>query len=419
MKLTIPSGAEVWQAGSLHALGWDGAGDATVEYSLDGGASWTAVEPEGRGRGDDPRFITPCANHLLWRTPDAPGAACQLRVRPPGAAAGGEAVTAILIAASGERRYRWECVLQEAPFAARDGGGAVVLDGRMWLLGGWNPTDQAHFPNDCNSEVWGSRNGRDWQIACPAAPWEKRHTAGYVAHRGRMWVVGGDPIQGHYQPDVWSSADGVQWTRATERAPWGDRVLHHTVAHDGRIWVMGGQKISQRVKGHLPNWTAPAEEVFHNDVWCSEDGALWTRVIEHAPWSGRGLIGGAAVKDGFIWLLGGGHYYEEYYPEVWRSADGASWEQVSALTPWYPRTYHDVAVFDDRLWVMEGLSKPTGNRNDAWYSNDGLNWYEVPETPWPARHAASVYVHAGALWMMAGNQSGATCRNDVWRLVPA
>ena len=26
---------------------------------------------------------------------------------------------------------------------------------------------------------------------------------------GRMWIVGGDCNQGHYQNDVWSSADGT------------------------------------------------------------------------------------------------------------------------------------------------------------------------------------------------------------------
>ncbi len=421
MALIIPGNGEVWQAGSLHYLAWDGAADAAVEYSLTGGDSWRAIESDGTDRlpPRDERFAAPPLSRVLWKTPNHPGAACRFRVRPPGGSVEAASVGEIRIAPSAERRYRWELVTPEAPFAPRDGGGALTFNGRVWLLGGWNPTDQARFPNDCNSEVWASPDGRDWQLMNPAAPWEKRHTAGYVTHRGRMWVVGGDPIQGHYQGDVWSSADGVRWTQATARAPWGDRILHHTVAHRDRIWVMGGQKVSSRVKGHLPNWAAPADEVFHNDVWCSEDGANWTRVLEHAPWEPRGLIGGSAVKDGFIWLLGGGHYYEQYYPEVWRSADGVNWDRVSAMTPWYPRTYHDVAVYDDRLWVMEGLSKPTGNRNDVWYSTDGSSWYEVADAPWPSRHAASVFVHGGALWMMAGNQSGATCRNDVWRLVPA
>jgi hypothetical protein len=37
--------------------------------------------------------------------------------------------------------YQWTRVTLEAPFAARDGAGALVFKGRMWLLGGWNPGD--------------------------------------------------------------------------------------------------------------------------------------------------------------------------------------------------------------------------------------------------------------------------------------
>ena len=55
--------------------------------------------------------------------------------------------------------YRWHCVTECAPFAPRDGAGALVYDGRMWLLGGWNPGDKTHFPRICNNEVWSSRDG--------------------------------------------------------------------------------------------------------------------------------------------------------------------------------------------------------------------------------------------------------------------
>ena len=43
--------------------------------------------------------------------------------------------------------YRWTCVTGSAPFAPRDGAGALSFDGRMWLLGGWNPGDKVNFLN--------------------------------------------------------------------------------------------------------------------------------------------------------------------------------------------------------------------------------------------------------------------------------
>ena len=306
-------------------------------------------------------------------------------------------------------KYEWRCVTEIAAFAARDGAGALVFQDKMWLLGGWNPGDKVHFPLICNSEVWSSVDGASWTLENPQAPWEGRHTAGYVVHDGRMWIVGGDCNQGHYQNDVWSSADGIHWDLANDHVPWAPRVLHYTLAFDGRIWVMGGQTI--------PNF-ADADEVFHNDVWSSDDGISWTRVTESAPWVPRGMIGGAAVHDNRMWILGGGTYdtpatpMRNFYNDVWSSDDGINWEQHIAHAPWAPRQYHEVAAFDDHLWVLEGYAAESGNRRDVWYSPDGVNWTELPDTPWAPRHAGSVFVYNGSLWMVAGNNM----EPDAWRL---
>ena len=306
-------------------------------------------------------------------------------------------------------KYEWCCVTENAAFAARDGAGALVFKDRMWLLGGWNPGDKVHFPLICNSEVWSSADGTSWTLENPHAPWEGRHTAGYAVHDGRMWIVGGDCNQGHYQNDVWSSADGIHWDLANDHVPWAPRALHYTLAFDDRIWVMGGQT--------LPEF-AGADEVFHNDVWNSEDGISWTQVTERAPWMPRGMIGGAAVHDNRMWILGGGTYdtpttpIRKFYNDVWSSEDGVNWEQHIAHAPWAPRQYHEVAAFDDRMWVLEGYAAESGNRRDVWYSPDGVDWTELPDTPWAPRHAGSVFVYDGSLWMVAGNNM----EPDVWRL---
>ena len=102
--------------------------------------------------------------------------------------------------------YEWVCVTEDAAFAGRDGAGALVFQDKMWLLGGWNPRDKVNFPIICNSEVWSSVDGLTWIEVNEEAPWEGRHTAGYAVHDGRMWIVGGDCNQGHYQNDVWRSS---------------------------------------------------------------------------------------------------------------------------------------------------------------------------------------------------------------------
>jgi hypothetical protein len=305
--------------------------------------------------------------------------------------------------------YRWTPVNEKAPFAPRDGAGALTFNGRMWLLGGWNPFDKINFPKVCNSEVWSSADGVGWTRHLKQAPWEPRHTAGYAIHDNKMWIVGGDANQGHYQHDVWSSHDGVDWRLATDRVPWGPRVLHHTVSFKNRLWVFGGQTLPQ---------FAPEKEAFYADAWCSSDGAEWHKMADNLPWAPRGMIGGAAVLHDKIWLLGGGTYDtplkpdRNFYNDVWSSTDGVNWQQTASKTPWTPRQYHDVITFDNRLWVTQGYNAKGGNRNDVWHSADGINWEEVPNTPWAPRHASGLYVHDNALWMIAGNNM----TPDVWKL---
>ena len=317
--------------------------------------------------------------------------------------------------------YRWVNVTMKAPFTPRDGAGALTFNNRMWLIGGWNPRDEAYFPLDCVNDVWSSADGLQWNLERPntfgtptfnpARDWEGRHTAGYAVHRGKLWIIGGDPLQGHYQSDVWHSSDGKTWTHVNlgEEVPWGPRVLFHTLVFQDRIWILGGQTLPQY---------APAEERFCADIWNSADGVHWTRVIPEGPhWSPRGMIGGSAVFQDRMWILGGGTYDTPEHPErrffndVWSSPDGVHWTCHTERAPWHPRQYHEVAVWDNKLWVLEGWNQ--GNRNDVWCSEDGVHWQELPNTPWKPRHAASVFVFEDALWMVAGNNM----QPDVWKLV--
>ena len=318
--------------------------------------------------------------------------------------------------------YQWMKVTMKAPFAARDGAGALTFKGRMWLLGGWNPSDKKHFPRICNNEVWNSRDGKAWTLVKPnthldrkfdrASDWEGRHTAGYAVFKNKMWIVGGDANQGHYQNDLWNSADGKKWALVNKAVPWGPRVLHYTFVLNDKLWILGGQT--------MPGFAGGAKEKFYRDLWHTTDGVKWTQVKPREPcWSPRGMIGGSAVFKGRVWLLGGGTYdtpttpKRNFYNEVWSSADGVNWKLHTKKAPWHPRQYHDVAVFDGRLWVLEGYHAKGGNRKDVWHSADGVHWEEVSNTPWKPRHAASVFVHDHALWMVAGNNM----QPDVWKLV--
>ena len=316
--------------------------------------------------------------------------------------------------------YKWTKITCAAEFAPRDGAGALVFKDSLRLIGGWNPNDKNNFPLICNNEVWSSANGRNWVRTKPntfvnnksfdsSMDWEGRHSAGYVVYNNKMWILGGDANQGHYQSDIWNSYDGRKWELVQNTAPWSPRVLHHTLVFKDKVWVIGGQTIPQ---------FAHADENFYNDIWSSEDGAKWELVNESAPFSPRGMIGGSAVFNDKIWILGGGTYdtpntpTREFYNDIWCSEDGLKWELVNESAPWTPRQYHEVAVWDNKLWVLEGYSKESGNRNDVWFSDNGRDWLELPNTPWKERHAAGVFAFKNSLWIVTGNNM----ESDVWKL---
>jgi hypothetical protein len=318
--------------------------------------------------------------------------------------------------------YEWARIQAKAPFAPRDGAGALTFQRKMWLIGGWNPSAKEQFPRTCGNDVWNSTDGLNWSLIKPNTfldgtfdpqkDWEGRHTAGYVVFQDKMWLVGGDPIQKHYQSDVWDSTDGKSWNlvNAGKPVPWGPRVLQYTVAFKDRIWIMGGQTVPQ---------FAAAEECFYRDIWNTSDGVRWEKITPKEPcWTPRGLVGGSVVFKDRIWILGGGTYdtpkvpQRKFYNDVWSSRDGVEWICHLESAPWSPREYHDVAVFDNRMWVLEGYFEKGGNRKDVWHSQDGIHWEELPNTPWTPRHAASIFVHDNALWVVAGNNM----ESDVWKL---
>ena len=317
----------------------------------------------------------------------------------------------------------WELMTCNAKFLRRDGNGALVFKGKMWQLGGWNPSPadghyildgihygegQVSFPgSDGDSkEVWSSTNGKNWKLETQA-PWQQRHMAGWTVFKGKMWIVGGDNNNDNIrQDDLWSSVDGINWVDETSKGPfgWQGRVLHHVEVFKNKIWVMGGQRILS---------ADPADHF--NDVWNSEDGIHWNLVTAHAAWSPRGIITGSAVFKNKMWIVAGGIYGEKYFNEVWNSADGKKWAKVKQPSPAYfsPRYYNDIHVLDGKLWMMGGVNE-TGNLNDVYFTEDGVHWTQVAYTDWGGRHAFGVWAYKNSLYVGAGN-----LWNDVWRLTPS
>lgn len=302
--------------------------------------------------------------------------------------------------------YIWNSLTSSAPYPVRDGTARVVHNGAMVILGGVNTTTL--------NDAWQSFDGINWTALNTNCPWEKRHSSVALSFNGRIYLLGGDAVSGHYQPDVWSSADGVTWQQETANAPWGNRVLHFGAVLGGKMWVWGGQTLT---------WNAPPPTTFFTDAWSSTDGISWTKEGDLLPFGTRSAVCGSAILNGELYVFGGGTYDTTDYPtrdmkyDVWKTTDGVDWQLVCPRVPWVPRLYNSIEVFDNQLWMMGGHNINLGNGTngdlaDVWRSPDGVKWFQEPTPPWTKRHAGALFSFNNALYWLTGDNYA----KDVWKL---
>lgn len=335
-----------------------------------------------------------------------------------------------------ESTYQWARLTEsiDPMWLHRDGPGLVWLPDteRFWMLAGWSPYEPPDGWGEATpttNEVWSSADGVSWtrELEHGHDGFDPRHFAGTLRWHDRAWQIGGDIFlsPGTYQHDIVSSADGVNWTVEVAQTPWSDRIFEVAGIYEDEMWVVGGQT---GLAGEDP-MVNPT--VFHNDVWRSADGVTWTEVVGDAPasatrWSGRGMASKLVEFQGRLWLVGGGTYdtpdqpTRQFFNEVWSTTDGVEWTEHTP-PPWSPRQYHTVEIFDDRLWVIGGNHEITSNSNDAWYSDDGESWTEIPwqRSPLPVSHGDGVAVGPDFLLFAGGNYTfgvGLGPDNSAWRL---
>jgi hypothetical protein len=281
----------------------------------------------------------------------------------------------------------WVRVAEHAAFSERDTASGVVFDGKIWV------SNAFHAGNICVRDLWNSKDGVTWTQINDATPYTQY--ANLVVYKDKMWAIKGD---------VWTSTDGVKWTQVAKETPFGSRGYGTTLVHEGKIWQLGSGE----------------------DVWNTTDGVNWTCVTPHAAYGNRWATT-VAVFGGKFWVMGGAvnkpnnppeQGYKDFttYNEVWCSSDGANWTRVVEHAPWAPRMWLASAVYDGRMWVIGGFDNVHHeNFADAWYTDDGKTWHEFNSpTKFSPRHAPTIYIYQDSLWVVAGNSW--PLMNDVWKL---
>ena len=186
----------------------------------------------------------------------------------------------------------WEQILQTddtTHWAARAYFQAVTKNGQIYVFGGQDfQLPASTFFND----VWSSPDGVNWTQLSAAAPWDGRAGLSAAVLGDYIYVLGGsrtinieqiklfEPPRIYYN-DVWRSRDGVDWELMSPAAPWEPRAGAVLLAKDDRLLLLGGE--DGFTCEPLPDCDPP----YFNDVWSSADGANWEIVTETAAWSKR------------------------------------------------------------------------------------------------------------------------------------
>ncbi|TQV74553.1 hypothetical protein FKG94_16205, partial [Exilibacterium tricleocarpae] len=206
----------------------------------------------------------------------------------------------------------WNQVLPSGDvFSPRFGHQVVVLDGKLWLVGGIG----GEFI-EAQTDVWSSENGSAWTQVSTTAPARSGEDQ-VVVFDGKLWLVGSEDVFGEVTNSVWSSQDGDEWSSIPNDVAFPGRMAgYQVVAFDDRLWLVGGL-------------TSDFDGGLKNDVWSSLDGSEWTQVPTSEafpPRYGHQVV----VFKNKLWLVGGIAGFDEYGElrnDVWASSDGGDWRK--------------------------------------------------------------------------------------------
>jgi len=255
----------------------------------------------------------------------------------------------------------WTRVTPVGPvFSPRDGHQAVVFNGRLWVIGGWDESLINGGTETPTNDVWSSADGIHWIQHNPVGTiFSPRAGHKAAVFNGKLWIVGGGTAINTYVNDVWSTVDGVNWVQETASAAFVPRTDHGVVAFNNLLWLFGGNNGSTLA-----------------DIWKSTDGVSWTVVrpmgASFAPRLGHVVT----TYNNRMWLIGGesstNYDTATRFNDVWSTIDGITWTQNTAATQFGPRAYPGLVNHNNELWVIGGFN--LNPNNEVWRSTDGVNW---------------------------------------------
>ncbi|HEV7358039.1 MAG TPA: kelch repeat-containing protein [Steroidobacteraceae bacterium] len=196
-----------------------------------------------------------------------------------------------------------------------------------------------------------------------------------------------------------------------------ERIGHATAFFAGRYWVIGGAVPGVTGATPMPS-TAMA------DVWSSADGKSWKLETADGGFGAR-WFHQVVVFQNRLWIISGAPNPVTvglpYMTDVWSSADGVTWRQetANAQLPWWSTTIN-VVVWNNQMLAVSGgrtYSSTTGVFSEMSATPNSI----VVTNTSAGRANASLTIYNGKLWYIGGvlaypigvTQIG-SAMNDVW-----
>lgn len=248
----------------------------------------------------------------------------------------GDASVDAVVSASLTDLGTWTSELRSPPWTRRAWASSIVHQNAMYLLPGRGVTD-----------IWSSTDGVNWRVVTNSAPWAPREVAAVASFQGRLWVIGGQAGASTFK-DAWSSADGVSWRQeATPGWRYG-RTGAVACVFGGRLYLIAGQEGYNKA-----------------DVW-STDGTSW-RLDQEQAFPPR--FGASAVVLGNRMYVLGGVVADGAPPgDIYCTDNGSVWSQLATASPWGGRNQQGGSVINERIVISGGVTRPGTPRDldDVW-----------------------------------------------------
>lgn len=289
-------------------------------------------------------------------------------------------------------------------FSVRYGSAAVVHEGAIYVIGGFNHPSPLYL-----GDVWKSVDfGITWtkiRDTADANGYGARSSHCVWSYDGKLWVGAGATAATVFNNDVWySSDDGATWTRATASAAFSGRAAAMCCVFDGKMWIMGGYD-------NAGTYSAT------DTIYYSTDGVTWTTANPGTHWSARRMAG-CCVSGSKMYILGGEQLISgtaTKMNDVWYTSNGSTWTRATASAGWSGRLFGGAYHINDKLFIVSGYGGGSSWYTDCWYSSDdGANWTQAIATAISTgRYGSSYCSHKNKMFLMAGFPGAYPALDDV------